>query len=76
MIAILFTGEICSKEPRGEWIWTEYAGKGDGQMRKNNGLARKVVKILNSYLKLEANSASSICMHQQKAPKGLERFRR
>jgi cyclic lactone autoinducer peptide len=45
-------------------------------MKKNNKLAGKIVKVLNSYLKLEANSASSICMHQPKAPKELNKFRR
>ena len=45
-------------------------------MKKNNKLAEKIVKVLNSYLKLEANSASSICMHQPKAPKELNKFRR
>ncbi len=43
---------------------------------KNGKIAGKLVKVLNSYLRLEANSASSICMYQPKAPKELNKFRR
>jgi len=44
--------------------------------KKTNVVANKLVKVLNSYLRLEANSASSICMHQLKVPKKLSKFRR
>lgn len=46
-------------------------------MKKANQkkVAGKVVKMLNSYLRLDANSNSSIVINQPKAPEGLKKFR-
>ncbi len=46
-------------------------------MKKTNQkrVAGKVVKVLNSYLRLDANSNSSIVINQPKAPEGLKKFR-
>ena len=46
-------------------------------MKKTNQkrVAGKVVKMLNSYLRLDANSNSSIVINQPKAPEGLKKFR-
>lgn len=47
-------------------------------MKKTNQkkVAGKIVKMLNSYLKLDANSNSSIIMNQPKSPEGLKKFQR
>lgn len=38
--------------------------------------AKSVVKALDSYLRVDANTVSCICMNQPKAPKELSRYRR
>ena len=43
-------------------------------MKKNK--AQKVVKVLDTVLKLEANSASCMFAYAPKAPKALERFKK
>lgn len=42
----------------------------------SNSVAKRVVKVLDSMLKVEANSTSCVIVFQPKAPKGLEKFRR
>ena len=39
-------------------------------------VAKGTASVLNAVLRAEANSASCIIMHQPKAPKELEKFRR
>ena len=39
-------------------------------------LAKAVKATMDSFLTVDANSASCIIMHQPKAPKGLERFKK
>ncbi len=41
-----------------------------------NNKAKKVVKILDAVLKLEANTVSCIWAYEPKAPKELERFKK
>ena len=46
---------------------------------KNNltkKVAKKTAKVLNSFLSMEANTASCLIMYQPKAPKELERYRK
>lgn len=43
-------------------------------MKKNK--AQKVVKVLDTVLKLKANSASCMFAYEPKAPKALERFKK
>ena len=43
-------------------------------LKKNK--AEKIVKVLDTVLKLEANSASSVFAYEPKAPKELERFKK
>lgn len=38
--------------------------------------AQKVVKVLDTILKLEANSTSCVWAYEPKAPKALERFKK
>ncbi|KAI4449454.1 hypothetical protein C823_003983 [Eubacterium plexicaudatum ASF492] len=39
-------------------------------------VAKGVVSVLNTFLRVDANSASCCIIYQPKAPKELERFRR
>ena len=43
-------------------------------LKKNK--AEKIVKVLDTVLKLEANSASCVFAYEPKAPKELERFKK
>ena len=43
-------------------------------MKKNK--AEKIVKVLDTVLKLEANSVSCVFAYEPKAPKELERFKK
>ncbi|MBR6094334.1 MAG: cyclic lactone autoinducer peptide [Lachnospiraceae bacterium] len=47
-------------------------------MKKTNKTksSATIKKALDAYLKLDANSASSTILYQEKAPKSLERFKR
>lgn len=38
--------------------------------------ARGMVSVLNKMLKVDANSASCIVVHQPKVPEGLDRFKK
>ena len=38
--------------------------------------AKSTVKVLNSFLRLDANSSSCILLYQSKAPQALERFKK
>ncbi|MBS4994810.1 MAG: cyclic lactone autoinducer peptide [Roseburia sp.] len=44
------------------------------QFFKND--CKKTVTILNSFLKVDANSTSCCIAYQPKTPKGIERFRK
>lgn len=44
--------------------------------KMTKSLAKGTVSVLNAVLRAEANSTSCIIMHQPKAPKDLEKFRR
>ena len=39
-------------------------------------VAKKTVKMLDSFLRMDANSASCCIVYQPKAPKELERYRK
>lgn len=39
-------------------------------------MAKKTVRLLDSFLKMDANSASCLIVYQPKAPKELLRYRR
>ena len=60
----------------------EFNDRGQGKEERemsgkvNKFLAKGTVSILNIVLRTEANSASCILMHQPKAPKELERYRK
>lgn len=41
-----------------------------------NNLTKKTAKVLNSFLSMDANSASCCIVYQPKAPKELERYRK
>lgn len=45
-----------------------------GKMSKD--IAKKTVKLLDAYLRADANSASCCIVYQPKAPKELENYRR
>lgn len=39
-------------------------------------IAEKAVKVLDASLRAEANTTSCVSLHQPKAPKALEKFKR
>ena len=43
---------------------------------KKNIVASKMVKMLDAYLRLDANSATSAIMYQEKAPEGLKKYKK
>lgn len=47
-------------------------------MKKNlsKSVAKKTVAVLNSFLRVDANSASCCIVYQPKAPKEVAKFRR
>jgi cyclic lactone autoinducer peptide len=51
----------------------------EGFYMKNNltkKVAKKTAKVLDSFLSMDANSASCCIVYQPKAPKELERYRK
>ena len=45
-------------------------------MKNNNIVAKGVVKIVDKFLKVDANSTSCIITYQPKAPKELEKYKK